>query len=79
MIDFNAEQLDRYLEEDAGGRVAMLNLLRFKPDGGRERYLEYAAAIATVGERYGADPLFVGSDTTLSSRIPGRSGTRWRL
>jgi uncharacterized protein (DUF1330 family) len=72
MIDFNSEQLDRYLDEDPGGRVAMLNLLRFTPDGGRERYLEYAAAIAAVGERYGANPLFVGFGRHALVADPGQ-------
>jgi uncharacterized protein (DUF1330 family) len=60
MIDFTSEQLDRYLQDEPGSRVAMLNLLRFNPDGGRERYLEYAAAIDGVAKRYGAAPLYVG-------------------
>src|SRR3954467_5023872 len=60
MIDFTEEQLDRYLEEDPGGPVAMLNLLRFKPEGGEERYFEYAAAIAEVGERAGLRRVYIG-------------------
>jgi uncharacterized protein (DUF1330 family) len=72
MIDFTFEQLDRYLDEDPGGRVAMINLLRFNPDGGQERYLEYAAAIAAVGERYGANPLFVGFGRHALVADPGQ-------
>lgn len=34
--------------------VVMLNLLRFKPDGGRERYEEYGAAVAPLLEELGA-------------------------
>jgi uncharacterized protein (DUF1330 family) len=60
MIDFTSDQLDEFLAADSGGRIGMLNLLRFKPGGGRERYLEYAAAIDAVGTRHGAEPLFVG-------------------
>jgi uncharacterized protein (DUF1330 family) len=45
MIDFDDADLDRYLAEDPGGPVVMLNLLRFRPDGGRERYAEYGAAL----------------------------------
>jgi hypothetical protein len=41
--------LDRFLAEDPGGAVVMLNLLRFRPDGGRERYMEYAAAVQAQG------------------------------
>jgi uncharacterized protein (DUF1330 family) len=74
MIDFTFEQLDSYLDDDPGGRVTMLNLLRFIPDGGRERYLEYAAAIAAVGERHGASPLFVGFGQRA---LVAESGQEW--
>jgi len=33
---------------DDGEPVVMLNLLAFEPDGGRERYLEYGAAVAPL-------------------------------
>ena len=48
--------VERFLEEDPGGPVVMLNLLRFRP-GGREWYLEHgvtpqdtAAQVLYVGE-----------------------------
>jgi len=40
--------------------VTMLNLLRFKPDGGRERYLEYGTAVAPLLEKAGARVAFLG-------------------
>jgi uncharacterized protein (DUF1330 family) len=40
--------------------VVMLNLLEFKPDGGRERYREYAVAVAPLLERASARVVFVG-------------------
>jgi hypothetical protein len=40
-------------DEDAP--AVMLNLLRFKPDGGRERYEEYGAAVAPLLERASPD------------------------
>lgn len=40
--------------------VVLLNLLRFLPDGGRERYAEYRAAIAPLLEKVGARVLFLG-------------------
>lgn len=40
--------------------VTMLNLLRFKPEGGRERYEEYGAAVAPLLERAGARVAFLG-------------------
>lgn len=40
--------------------VTMLNLLRFKPEGGRERYEEYGAAVAPLLARIGARVAFLG-------------------
>jgi uncharacterized protein (DUF1330 family) len=40
--------------------VTMLNLLRFKPDGGKERYAEYGAAVAPLLEKAGARVVFLG-------------------
>ena len=38
MIEIDDRALDTLLAEDPGGPVVMLNLLRFRPDGGRESY-----------------------------------------
>jgi uncharacterized protein (DUF1330 family) len=40
--------------------VTMLNLLAFEPDGGRERYGEYGAAVAPLLERVGGRVVFLG-------------------
>lgn len=40
--------------------VVMLNLLRFRPDGGRERYAEYGAAVAPMLEQRGGRIVFAG-------------------
>jgi uncharacterized protein (DUF1330 family) len=40
--------------------VTMLNLLRFKTDGGKERYAEYGAAVAPLLEKAGARVVFLG-------------------
>jgi uncharacterized protein (DUF1330 family) len=40
------------------GPVTMLNLLAFRPDGGRERYLEYGAAVLPLLERAGGRVIF---------------------
>jgi uncharacterized protein (DUF1330 family) len=42
------------------GPVTMLNLLSFKPDGGRERYLEYGAAVIPLVEGTGGRVVFQG-------------------
>ena len=54
MTDFD---LDRFLAEDRGGPVVMLNLLRFRP-GGAERYDEYRCALLASGVAADAEPLF---------------------
>lgn len=43
-----------------GAPVVMLNLLRFRPDGGLERYVEYGEAVAPLLERVGGRIVFVG-------------------
>ena len=59
-VNPTGQDLKRYLQEDPGGPVAMLNLLRFKPDGGRERYAEYAKAFRPFAEKYGAEVIYLG-------------------
>jgi uncharacterized protein (DUF1330 family) len=41
--------------------VVMLNLLSFKPDGGRERYEEYGEAVAPSLEKVGGRIVFIGA------------------
>ena len=43
-VDPRGADLKRFLQEDPGGPVVMLNLLRFA-DGGRELYARYADAL----------------------------------
>lgn len=63
--------------------VTMLNLLEFEPEGGRERYAEYGAAVAPLLERAGgrvvhageADPVLLGDgswDMVLLVEYPSR-------
>ena len=52
--------------------VTMLNLLRFRPDGGRERYLEYGTAVAPLLEKAGARVVFLGE-----SELPLLGEGRW--
>jgi uncharacterized protein (DUF1330 family) len=44
--------------------VVMLNLLAFEPDGGRERYEEYGAAVAPLLEKVGGRIVFLGLPAT---------------
>jgi len=62
MPSFSDASLDRYLAEDPGsGPVVMLNLLRFQPDGGRERYDDYRRALLASGVGADAEVLFFGA------------------
>ena len=50
----------------------MLNLLRFLPDGGRERYDAYLTHFREHGGRHGAEVLYVGSGSTVLVAEPGQ-------
>jgi uncharacterized protein (DUF1330 family) len=52
--------------------VVMLNLLRFKLDGGRERYAEYGAAVTPLLEKAGGRAVFLGE-----SALPLLGDGRW--
>lgn len=45
--------------------VVMLNLLAFKPEGGRERYEEYGEAVAPLLERAGGRIVFLGAPAAV--------------
>jgi uncharacterized protein (DUF1330 family) len=45
--------------------VVMINLLAFKPDGGRESYERYAAEVVPHLQRVGGRPLYGGSQRAL--------------
>jgi len=62
-VDPTGADLKRFLAEDPGGAVVMLNLLRFR-DGGRESYEEYARRFEPFADRVGAEVLYVGDCST---------------
>ncbi|GAA1881219.1 MAG: DUF1330 domain-containing protein [Williamsia herbipolensis] len=84
-VDPRGADLKRFLAEDPGGPVVMLNLLRFA-EGGRELYERYAEALRdSFLPRYGGEVLYVGDggsalvaedgqawDTVLLVRYPSR-------
>ena len=72
-VDPRGADLKRFLAEDPGGPVVMLNLLRFLPDGGRETYLEYVAHFREHSARHGAEVLYVGDGSTALVAEPGQS------
>jgi uncharacterized protein (DUF1330 family) len=63
-VDPTGQDLKRFLEEDDGGPVTMLNLLRFKPDGGRASYAQYSSAILPFLEKVGGTVVYSGETGT---------------
>jgi uncharacterized protein (DUF1330 family) len=61
MVAFSPTAYDAFLAEQDETPVVMLNLLRFQPDGGHERYLEYIAMAKLILARFGARILFGGN------------------
>ncbi|MBZ9937230.1 DUF1330 domain-containing protein [Mesorhizobium sp. BR1-1-16] len=60
MVSFSPVAFDAFLKEDDDTAVVMLNLLRFAPDGGRERYLKYLEMAEPILARFGAKILLGG-------------------
>ncbi len=61
-IEMANEAAFRELAKDPDrGPIAMLNLLKFKPDGGRERYLEYGTAVAPLLAKVGGRVRYAGA------------------
>jgi uncharacterized protein (DUF1330 family) len=72
-VDPRGTDLKRFLAEDTGGPVVMLNLLRYA-EGGRELYARYAAALSeTFLPRYGGEVLYAGDGSTALVAEPGQS------
>ena len=63
-VDPTGAGLKRYLAEDPGGPVVMLNLLRFRPEGGRERYAEYVEHFRRTSAPHGAEVVYAGDGRT---------------
>lgn len=73
-VDPRGADLKRYLAEDPGGPVVMLNLLRFKPDGGREKYLEYVEHFQRTAQPHGARTVYLGDGLTP---VVAEDGQAW--
>jgi uncharacterized protein (DUF1330 family) len=73
-IDPRGADLKRFLREDPGGPVVMLNLLRFT-EGGRDSYGRYADALRSdFLTRYGGEVLYAGDGSTT---LVGENGQSW--
>ena len=72
-VDPTGDDLKKFLADDTGGPVVMLNLLRFTADG-RSGYEEYAQKIQPFLEDLGAQVLYAGD---CSSLLVGPEGFEW--
>jgi uncharacterized protein (DUF1330 family) len=74
-VDPTGPDLKRFLQEDDGAPVVMLNLLRFTPDGGRASYTEYSHAILPFLEQVGGEIVYYGDTATPLVQPP--TGNDW--
>lgn len=65
MVAFSPEVLEAFLAERDDTAVVMLNLIQFKPNGGRAKYLEYLELAKPIIARFGAKILFGGDGLTV--------------
>jgi uncharacterized protein (DUF1330 family) len=72
-VDPNRADIERYMEEDPGGPVVMLNLLRFK-EGGRSSYEEYARAVVPFLAKVGGEVVYAGDGSTA---LVAEQGQAW--
>ena len=73
-VDPTAETIRPFIEDQSeDGPFVMLNLLAFKPDGGRERYVEYGIKTQPHLERVGGEVMYFGEggDTLV------QTGRKW--
>ena len=54
------EQMKEFLALPDDSPIVMVNLLKFKPNGGAEEYAKYAAGVQPILEKLGAKILFAG-------------------
>jgi uncharacterized protein (DUF1330 family) len=73
-VDPSGADLKKFLTEDPGGQVVMLNLLRFA-ERGRESYAQYAEALAmTILPRYGGEVIYAGDG---ADALVAEAGQSW--
>ena len=73
MVAFSPDVFEKFLSEEDDAPVVMLNLLRFVPDGGRERHLQYLRLAEPILARFGARILFRGDglDVLTTGQVQG--------
>ncbi len=72
----NPDQLQKFIARADDGPVAMLNLIKLKPNGGDESYAAYMAAVAPLLAKTGGRARYLGRGAEL---VIGRDGDDWDL
>ena len=72
----NADQFQAFAGRAGDGPVTMLNLLKFKPDGGAEGYTRYGEAVAPLLEKVGGRAVYMGQGAEL---LIGAEDAAWDL
>lgn len=73
MLTLIDDEFSSFMAEDDGLPIVMLNLLRFRPDGGRERYAAYLEVAGPLVARYGAEIVYVGEGLPALSAETGQA------
>ncbi|UXA71000.1 DUF1330 domain-containing protein [Xanthomonas prunicola] len=60
MLAFSPDALGAFLDNEDTLAIGMLNLIRFEPDGGRQRYHQYLRLAEPILARFGARIVFSG-------------------
>jgi uncharacterized protein (DUF1330 family) len=60
-IEPTESQIKTFVTSDISGPIVMLNLLRFKPNGGRELYAKYGDGVGPILNNIGAEIVFYGN------------------
>lgn len=72
MIEWTDASLEGLIAEDPKAPLVMLNLLRFKPEGGLAKYQEYISKTHFVRDEYGAEIIYWGIGLTALVADPGK-------
>jgi uncharacterized protein (DUF1330 family) len=73
-VDPTGEDIRRFLEEDDGGPVVMLNLLRYAGEEGKGSYQRYAREVVPFLGEVGAEVLYAGD---VSTTLVAPEGHDW--
>lgn len=67
MVELSPAALDAFFSDADDAPIVMLNLIKFEPDGGRERYLRYHQMAKPILARYDVKVVFGGDGLPILS------------